>query len=159
MPPVYCSIRSTISFTLSAELLLCVSGYATVEYRPGDASRPDVHGVMLDLSQEEMQTLANTEAGYDVRDVVVTGTGGKRYAAKTFMSNWSVRLFEETSPTQDYIGKLQEGARIHELPAEYQVGCFILHVDAIRFLLLTLAFLWLQVEPVALGSVVPISSP
>lgn len=90
---------------------------------------------MLDLSQEEMKSLANTEQGYDVRSVVVTDAEGKRYAAKVFMSNWSVRLFQETVPTQDYIGKLQEGARIHELPAEYQVWYCVMHdvIDGCKY--------------------------
>jgi hypothetical protein len=77
--------------------------------------------VLLDLSQEEMALLANIEQGYDVHSVVAIDAAGKSYAAKTFMSNWSVRLFQETLPTLDYIEKLREGARIHELPAEYQV--------------------------------------
>lgn len=92
-----------------------------MEYRPEDTTRPDVHGVLLDLSQEEMDSLADIEKGYDVNTVVVTDPEGQRYEAKVFQSNWSVRLFEEGAPSQDYIGKLREGAEVHELPTEYQV--------------------------------------
>lgn len=97
-----------------------IGGYGSIEYRPEDTTRPDVYGVVLDLTQEEMKSLANTEQGYDVVPVVVTGPDGRRFSCKAFSSNWSVRLFQETLPTEDYIGKLQEGSKIHELPAEYQ---------------------------------------
>jgi hypothetical protein len=80
-----------------------------------------VHGVLLDLSQEEMKKLANIEQGYDLRSVVAVDAEGTSYAAKAFISNWSVRLFQETVPTEDYIEKLREGARHHNLPTEYQV--------------------------------------
>ena len=58
-----------------------------------------------------------------VRTVVVTDPAGVRYPCKAFTSNWSVRLFKETMPTEDYIGKLQEGSRVHELSEEYQARC------------------------------------
>lgn len=113
------------------------AGYASIEYRPEDDTRPDVHGVVLDLTQEEMKSLAAIETGYDMRKVIVTGADGNQYAAKAFMSNWSVRLFNETLPTQDYIGKLQEGAQVHDLPADYQVqSCVLQHNNAQILILL-----------------------
>jgi hypothetical protein len=98
-----------------------VAGYGTIEYRPEDQSRPDVHGVLLDLSKDEMKALAMIEGGYDVLDVTVNGPDGQRFKAKAFTSNWSVKLFRETRPTHDYIKKLREGAEIHNLPTTYQV--------------------------------------
>lgn len=97
-----------------------IGGYGSIEYRPEDSTRPDVHGVVLDLSEDEMKVLADIETGYNVREVIVTGDEGQRYVAKAFVSNWSVRLFQETVPTEDYIGKLREGAQFHKLPEEYQ---------------------------------------
>lgn len=97
------------------------AGYATIDYSPEDISRPDVHGVVMDLSNDEMKRLTAMEAGYDVKDVVVTSLDGTRYHSKAFTSNWSVRLFEESAPTHDYIGKLLSGAEYHSLPTQYQV--------------------------------------
>lgn len=97
------------------------AGYATIDYRPDDSSRPDVHGVVMDLSTEEMKRLAAMEGGYDLKDVVVASPDGTRYHSKAFTTNWSVRLFEESAPTHDYIGKLRSGAEHHSLPNQYQV--------------------------------------
>eukprot|EP00892_Ulva_mutabilis_P009562 jgi/Ulvmu1/6979/UM033_0037.1 len=97
-----------------------IGAYGTIEYRPDDTTRPDVHGVVLDISEAEMRRLAGIEGGYDVKDVVVTTGDGTRYRAKAFITNWSVRLFDEGLPTHDYIGKLRAGAEHHSLPAEYQ---------------------------------------
>lgn len=97
------------------------AAYGTIEYRPDDDTRPDVHGVVLDLSEEEMKRLAAIEGGYDIKDVLVTGDDGTRYRSKAFVTNWSVRLFDEGKPTHDYIGKLRTGAQQHSLPPEYQV--------------------------------------
>lgn len=97
------------------------AGYGTIEYRPDDNSRPDVQGVVLDLSQEDMDRLTVTEGGYDVKDIVVTGPDQTSYRAKVFITNWSVKLFTESAPTHDYIGKLRAGAQEHNLPARYQV--------------------------------------
>lgn len=97
-----------------------IGGYATIEYRPDDVSRPDVHGVVMDLSNDEMKRLTAMEGGYDVKDVVVTSPDGTRYHSKAFTTNWSVRLFKDTAPTHDYIGKLRSGADHHSLPAQYQ---------------------------------------
>lgn len=119
--------KCALLHAVSACIIPCsFPGYGSIEYRPEDTTRPDVYGVVLDLTQEEMKSLANTEQGYDVVPVVVTGPDGRRFSCKAFSSNWSVRLFQETLPTEDYIGKLQEGSKIHELPAEYQVRCYML---------------------------------
>ena len=97
------------------------AGYGTLDYRPADTSRPDVQGVIHDLSDAEMRSLALTETGYDVRDVLVDTGDGVTVLARAFFSNWSVRLFRETLPTKLYIGKICSGAADFGLTDEYQV--------------------------------------
>ena len=97
------------------------AGYASIEYAPRNTSRPDVEGVVHDLSREEFKRLQQTEGGYDVRDVFVSTAPGETTVAQAFVTNWSVRLFKETLPTKTYIGKLRTGASEFGLSAEYQV--------------------------------------
>lgn len=97
------------------------TGYATIEYRPADDSRPDVCGLVMDLSKADMDRLSMMEAGYGVKDVHVTDADGTQWSCKAFVTDWSVRLFEEGLPTHDYIGKLRSGAEAFDLPAHYQV--------------------------------------
>lgn len=76
----------------------------------------------MDLSEAEMKRLSAMELGYDVRDVIVTAADGTGYRSKAFITEWSVRLFEESAPTHDYIGKLRAGAEQFNLPSKYQVS-------------------------------------
>jgi gamma-glutamylcyclotransferase (GGCT)/AIG2-like uncharacterized protein YtfP len=96
------------------------AGYGTIQYRPDDVSRPDVHGVILELSNKEMDFLDTIEGGYDLREVSVSTSDGEVYQAKAFISNWSTTLFDETRPTKDYITKIRDGALANGLPQEYQ---------------------------------------
>jgi hypothetical protein len=97
------------------------TGYGSIEYSPADESRPDVEGVLHDLSEREMRRLAFTEGGYDVRDVLVETADDVTVQAKAFKSNWTVRLFHETQPTRLYIRKICSGAADFGLSAAYQV--------------------------------------
>jgi hypothetical protein len=98
-----------------------LAGYGNIEYKPADISRPDVHGVVHDLSQSEFNALARMEGGYDVRTVHVACSDGETLQAQAFTSNWSVRLFQETAPTALYINKICAGAEVFGLSARYQV--------------------------------------
>ena len=96
------------------------AGYATILQRKCSA-RPDVAGVLYELSTAEMWALAAMEAGYDVETVRVDAGSGVAYEAQAFVTNWSLRLFDEAPPSQRYIGLIREGAEHHRLPAEYRV--------------------------------------
>jgi hypothetical protein len=97
------------------------AGYGNIEYRPGEQDRPDVEGVLHDISVEEMRKLNFIEGGYDVRKVFVSTAENEMAEAQAFMSNWSVRLFEEAKPTAQYIGKIRAGAEAFNFSPEYQV--------------------------------------
>jgi hypothetical protein len=97
------------------------AGYGNIEYRPGQQDRPDVEGVLHDISAEEMRKLNFIEGGYDVRKVFVSTAENETAEAEAFMSNWSVRLFKETKPTAQYITKIRAGAEAFDFSPEYQV--------------------------------------
>jgi hypothetical protein len=101
--------------------LVC-TGYGNIEYGPGQQDRPDVEGVLHDISAEEMRKLTLNEGGYDVGKVLVTTAEKEIVEAQAFMSNWSVRLFEETKPTALYISKIRAGADAFNFSPDYQVS-------------------------------------
>ena len=98
-----------------------LAGYATILPRK-DENRPDVSGVLYDLSSEEMWALSVMETGYDVREIQVETAGGDVYEAKAFVSSWSLRLFDEAPPSKRYLSIMREGAQHYGLPSEYQVS-------------------------------------
>lgn len=95
-------------------------GYGTIDYRPNDTARPDVHGVVLEISSQDMERLGDREQGYMVQDVAVLAETGDLYISKAFMSHISWRLPQEVRPPAEYLNSLQQGARLHNLPMEYQ---------------------------------------
>ena len=56
--------------------MYCV-GFGTIEYRPNDTGRPDVHGMILDISATEMERLGDAEQGYMMQDVAVLAETGE----------------------------------------------------------------------------------
>lgn len=65
-----------------------LAGYGNIEYKPADTSRPDVQGVVHDLSPAEFKALTLMESGYDVRTVHVACGDGETLQAQAFTSNW-----------------------------------------------------------------------
>lgn len=58
-------------------MVLCNAGYGTIDYRPGEMGRPDVHGVILEVRMQEMELMAEESPGYMVQDVAVLAETGE----------------------------------------------------------------------------------
>lgn len=98
----------------------CNTGFGTIEYRPADTT-PDVHGVVLDITVEELAAILSTQNGYALQDVAVLAETGDVYISKTLMSLPGYRLPQEAQPMAEYMAKIRQGAQFHNLPAPYQV--------------------------------------
>lgn len=97
------------------------AGFGTIEYRPADTT-PDVHGVVLDITVEELAAILSTQTGYALQDVAVLAETGDVYISKTLMSLPGYRLPQEAQPMAEYMAKIRQGAQFHNLPAAYQVN-------------------------------------
>lgn len=112
-----CAKRSSINHRGQ----LHCTGFGTIEYRPADTT-PDVHGVVLDITVEELAAILSTQNGYALQDVAVLAETGDVYISKTLMSLPGYRLPQEAQPMAEYMAKIRQGAQFHNLPAPYQVS-------------------------------------
>ncbi|MGH7230094.1 MAG: gamma-glutamylcyclotransferase family protein [Nitrospiraceae bacterium] len=83
---------------------------------------PDVEGivwgVIFDLSEDEIERLARFEGGYSRKTLaVVAGEAAEELQAETFVAKADE---PDLLPTSTYLRVIIEGAREHELPADYR---------------------------------------
>ena len=52
-------------------------GYGTIEYRANETRRPDVHGLIIEVSAVDMERLGDPGQGYMVQDVAVLAETGE----------------------------------------------------------------------------------
>lgn len=101
-----------------------VGGFATLSLHAPGTGQPSnlehaAHGVLLTLSMPDFTRLASFETGYTVRSVMVETYGGRRVAAKAFVSGWLVLLRESLPPKEKYAALLRAGAQEHGLCSDY----------------------------------------
>jgi hypothetical protein len=79
-----------------------------------------VHGVLYQISKEDLQKLAKKEGGYQLIDIEVETYDGWRATARTFVSGPLAQLQAEVVPTERYMKQLREGAAQNYLDPLYQ---------------------------------------
>ena len=99
-------------------------GYATlVRKRAAEQAckaESQLHGVLYELSEQDMAKIAKVETGYRLLGLEVQTYAGVNCCALAFVSRPSLRLKKSVAPSKRYLKLLQTGAADQRLDASYQ---------------------------------------